>query len=263
AGQSESHGGGFFYNGDGTPTFASGETADKISFFRRSSGANHYVFGYLHNSDDVDFSGEITAASFNGDGSGLTGTSPLRATGTTKTDVGLGDVDNYSRAHYDGRYASKTDTYTKSQVDAMVADAQSAAVPAGVINMWSGSIASIPVGWALCDGTNGTPNLLDRFVIGGGASYAIGSTGGYTDAVVVSHSHSGYTSSNGDHTHSIRRSNNNGSAGGFQSGAYVGGTVTSNSAGSHTHNLIINSSGTSGAGKNIPPFYALAYIIKL
>lgn len=39
-------------------------------------------------------------------------------------------------------------------------------LPSGVIVMWSGS--SIPSGWALCDGTNGTPDLRDRFIVGAG-----------------------------------------------------------------------------------------------
>jgi len=53
------------------------------------------------------------------------------------------------------------------------------AVPAGGIIMWSGSIASIPSGYVLCDGTNGTPNLKDSFVVGSGATYAVGNTGGF------------------------------------------------------------------------------------
>ena len=40
------------------------------------------------------------------------------------------------------------------------------AIPSGVIVMWSGSIDSIPEGWALCDGNNGTPDLRDRFILG-------------------------------------------------------------------------------------------------
>ena len=52
-------------------------------------------------------------------------------------------------------------------------------VPSGVIVMWSGSIASIPTGWVLCNGSNGTPNLTDRFVIAAdqSGSYQVGSTG--------------------------------------------------------------------------------------
>jgi hypothetical protein len=56
------------------------------------------------------------------------------------------------------------------------------AVPAGGIIMWSGSIASIPSGYVLCDGTNGTPNLKDSFVVGSGATYAVGNTGGFTSS---------------------------------------------------------------------------------
>lgn len=56
------------------------------------------------------------------------------------------------------------------------------AVPAGGIIMWSGSIASVPSGYVLCDGTNGTPNLKDSFVVGAGNTYAVGNTGGFTSA---------------------------------------------------------------------------------
>ena len=54
----------------------------------------------------------------------------------------------------------------------------SAILPKGVIVMWSGSQASIPSGWALCNGANGTPDLRDRFIVGAGSSYAVGATGG-------------------------------------------------------------------------------------
>jgi hypothetical protein len=56
------------------------------------------------------------------------------------------------------------------------------AVPTGGIIMWSGSIGSIPSGYVLCDGQNGTPNLKDSFVVGSGNTYAVGNTGGFTAA---------------------------------------------------------------------------------
>ena len=76
-------------------------------------------------------------------------------------------------------------------------------VPRGAIIMWSGSVASIPPGWQLCDGTNGTPDLRDKFIIGAGGTYSPGSTGGAT-----SHTHSVdipafNSASAGAHTHSI------------------------------------------------------------
>jgi hypothetical protein len=60
------------------------------------------------------------------------------------------------------------------------------AVPAGGIIMWSGSIASIPAGYYICDGQNGTPDLRDRFVVGSGNTYAVGNTGGFTSSVTSS-----------------------------------------------------------------------------
>ena len=56
------------------------------------------------------------------------------------------------------------------------------AVPSGGIIMWSGSIGSIPSGYNLCNGQNGTPNLQDSFVVGAGNTYAVGNTGGFTSA---------------------------------------------------------------------------------
>jgi hypothetical protein len=53
-------------------------------------------------------------------------------------------------------------------------------VPSGFIGLWSGAAVAIPAGWLLCDGTNGTPNLKDRFIVGAGATYAVGAAGGAT-----------------------------------------------------------------------------------
>lgn len=84
-------------------------------------------------------------------------------------------------------------------------------VPIGGIIMWSGAIVDIPAGWALCDGSNGTPNLRDRFVVGAGGAYAVGNTGGLdtvtlTSGQIPSHTHPAgtlATSSAGDHAHSV------------------------------------------------------------
>ena len=51
-------------------------------------------------------------------------------------------------------------------------------VPNGAIIMWSGTVATIPDGFSLCDGSNGTPDLRNRFVVGAGSTYAVGATGG-------------------------------------------------------------------------------------
>ena len=62
-------------------------------------------------------------------------------------------------------------------------------IPTGAIFLWSGSIGAIPSGYVICDGTNSTPDLRDRFVIGAGNNYAVAATGGSADAIIVSHTH--------------------------------------------------------------------------
>lgn len=225
------------------------------------------------------------------------------------------------------------------------------AVPSGVISMWSGSLATIPSGWSLCDGTNGTPDLRDKFIVGAGSSYSVSDTGGENSHILTSselpshshaegtlsadeggsHSHTGSTSNTGSHSHSFSgntsntgshsHSGNTATAGshshqaslyGFSSGntarfavsygSYVTAKSTlsagdhshtfntnntgshshsfsgnTNNTGSHSHSVSISTGGshshtisgstaTTGSGnahENRPPYYSLAYIMKL
>lgn len=144
--------------------------------------------------------------------------------------------------------------------------------PSGGIIMWSGSIVSIPSGWYLCDGTNGTPNLKDRMVIGAGNLYAVDATGGSKDAIVVSHTHTGSAVAVADHQHEVF---------GFwhwvdesieimatrlkptsQAGSSRDDDQPSGAAGGHSHSISIDSAGSSGTNANLPPYYALAFIMK-
>jgi microcystin-dependent protein len=140
-------------------------------------------------------------------------------------------------------------------------------IPAGVILAWSGSVAAIPVGWQLCDGTNGTPNLRDRFIVGAGSSYAVGATGGTKDAVVVSHTHTATVTDPG-HTHdySITLYDEAGS-GDFVAGSDgppVDGTYSGTTASKVTGVTVgISTDGVSGTDQNLPPYLALAWIMKL
>lgn len=75
----------------------------------------------------------------------------------------------------------------------------------GIIVMWSGAIGSIPSGWVLCDGTNGTPDLRNQFVVGAGSTYAVGNSGGS----LASHNHtasSTFTGTASTHTHTASSS---------------------------------------------------------
>lgn len=217
-----------------------------------------------------------------------------------------------------------TTEYVKSVVnDVLISPVSGYVIPSGVIVMWSGSQATIPAGWKLCDGTSGTPNLRDRFVIGAGSAYNVAATGGSANAAVVSHSHTANSTFTGaslpTHTHSItdyghshtvtdpghfhdfrgdkgsqfyaindrntvpqdtgsfraqgpsasrdaqylpfsansttRISVNNGTTSVVVNPS-VGGVPTG------TVSTIVETTGESGTNKNLPPYYALCYIMK-
>ena len=141
------------------------------------------------------------------------------------------------------------------------------AIPAGGIIIWSGSTGSVPVGWLLCDGTNGTPDLRDRFIIGAGNTYAVNATGGTADAIVVSHTHTATSVvTDPGHAHGIPNLASGGSAFPCTIAGAGSLTLSATSSQSNTTSITVattnNSSGVSGTGANIPPYYALAYIQK-
>jgi hypothetical protein len=160
-------------------------------------------------------------------------------------------------------------------------------VPKGGIIMWSGSTANIPSGWALCDGTNGTPNLQDRFVVGTGSTYAVNAIGGS-----ATHNHT--TGTAGDHNHALSSTSNGGNTGGitnydptkgtFHSKGYYAeddnqgwhahsflqtGYNSGYGEGNHAHLLHGNTANggnhthTVSSANNLPPYYSLAFIMKL
>jgi hypothetical protein len=143
-------------------------------------------------------------------------------------------------------------------------------IPSGAIVLWSGSIASIPSGWFLCDGNNSTPDLRSKFVVGASSSggYAVNATGGSADAIVVSHTHTATsTVTDPGHTHGL--AGYVGAFGGLDAGVYPAGlvvnnyTYTTNSATTGITVATTNAStGASGTNANLPPYYALAYIMK-
>lgn len=184
-------------------------------------------------------------------------------------------------------------------------------IPKGVIVMWSGTLATIPAGWALCDGTNGTPNLQNKFILATSSGINPGNTGG-ADTVTIatanlpSHKHTtaaGPTGLNLSATTTINTASNDstGLAGKYVPYTTTADTLTSvklatqspttasvkaflctqagysfgmglvGSGGTHTHTATTSVSGNgstdaigSGQAINIlPPYYTLAYIIKL
>jgi microcystin-dependent protein len=146
-----------------------------------------------------------------------------------------------------------------------------------MIMMWSGTIATIPSGWALCNGSGGTPDLRNRFIIGAHSDDAgvakttvTGSptqTGGSKDAILVSHSHTATsTVTDPGHNHS-----GNGYAGKGTSTSNrlaigdtnsVFGQMPVNAATGVTVATSISTEGSSGTNANLVPYFALAYIMK-
>ena len=155
-----------------------------------------------------------------------------------------------------------------------IVDAQPPAatpIPTGGILLWSGSIGSIPAGFVLCNGNNGTPDLRNRFIVGAGSTYAVDATGGSADAVVVSHNHTATSTStvtDPGHVHAVR-SNLGGSGSGVANTGTDGGQIdipgaaltvkTGITVATTTTNV---SAGVSGTNANLPPYYALCYIMK-
>ncbi len=110
-------------------------------------------------------------------------------------------------------------------------------IPTGTIALWRNPVASIPHSWHLCDGTGGTPDLRDRFLVGAGLTYNRGDNGGS-----VNHNH---TFTSDGHTHELEENN----------------AIAEGSA----YDIFtdeIQAIGTTNNSNHLPPYYALAYIQK-
>lgn len=127
-------------------------------------------------------------------------------------------------------------------------------VPSGAITLWSGLLANIPPGWALCDGTNGTPDLRDKFVKGAAAGQNPGGTGGN-----LTHTHA---------DHNYTPAGAVAAIGATATSAVKVGTSASNAAAqTHTH-AAPAFTGTPAAlshdsPNHEPPYFKLAFIMKL
>ena len=173
-------------------------------------------------------------------------------------------------------------------------------IPIGTIAIWSGALETIPDGWQICDGTNGTVNLRDRFVVGAGSLYNPGTTGGSADAIIPSHTHTatststfagnalpvhshGITDNGHGHilstiTRSVFDSTGGSSGYGQDTPSGVGPDVAINtnvtgisvnaqSAGTPSGTVVtsttLSTEGVTASNRNLPPYYALYYIQKM
>ena len=106
----------------------------------------------------------------------------------------------------------------------------------GVIGFWSGSIGSIPSGWFLCDGTHGTPDLRNEFLVGAGTSYNPDDSAGN-----LNHDHA-FTGDGHNH-------------------ALSSGTDIFGAPGLHPNLSSAFTTGTTDNGSNLPPYYSLCKIM--
>ena len=148
----------------------------------------------------------------------------------------------------------------------------------GMIMLWSGAANAIPSGWYLCNGSNGTPDLRGRFVVGyhdGNGDYDVNDTGGaetvtLSTSQIPSHDHAFSGSGSSSHSHSFTVNNEYSqlfhpkqsmiARGENKSGTESYGT--SSATVSLSISGTTNSAGSGGSHENRPPYYALCYIMK-
>jgi microcystin-dependent protein len=182
----------------------------------------------------------------------------------TKTEVSSKYFSSDSDGDGSGLIAATLDGRTAQQI-------MDAGTPAGCIAIWPSALGQIPSGWALCDGSNGTPDLRDKFVVGAGGNYALYESGG-SNTVTASGSvtiggHALTESEVPKHTHgSITDTWVDGSSKGTYSGSgvYKGEktSYTNYAGGGQPHTHSASFTGTPNQQK-MPPYYALAYIMKV
>jgi microcystin-dependent protein len=138
----------------------------------------------------------------------------------------------------------------KSELASMqAAIAAVVSVPSGIIVAWSGTLLNIPGGWALCNGANSTPDLTDRFILGAGGGRSAGVSGGAENMILT-------IDQIPSHTHQITLAENG------TGSDHMYPAITDN------HLKVKETAPTEAAGggnphSNMPPFFTLAYIIKL
>lgn len=176
--------------------------------------------------------------------------------------IKIGDgINSYDKLNYFNAVYSGEPVYSYAEIqrldnaisrlETMINSVQT--IPSGMIMIWSGSQIDIPEGWVLCDGTNNTPDLTDKFVLGAGGTYNIGDVGGEA-------THTLTVEEMPTHTHTYKRHAFDRNDTGEATGEDVYG------ANNKTLAAYMGTSESTGGGQahnNMPPYYALCYIMKI
>ena len=209
----------------GTLTYEDVTSIDSIGVITARSDirANGNIVG--DNATNISGINNVTATAFYGNGANLTGIDATKIiTGNTQVQTIDTGSDGHVKISTEGgerfrvssagqiglsgtNYGSSGQVLTSQGSGSAAAWTTVIGVPSGIIAVWSGSEGSIPSGWYLCNGSNGTPDLRNRFIVGAGSgsNYSVGNTGG-SDTVTLStsqipsHSH---TTNNHSHNASV------------------------------------------------------------
>ena len=209
----------------GTLTYEDVTSIDSIGIITARSDirANGNIVG--DNATNVSGINNVTATAFYGNGANLTGIDATKIiTGNTQVQT----IDTGSNGHVKviteggerlrisnggqiglsgANYGSSGQVLTSQGSGSAAAWTTVIGVPSGIIAVWSGAEGAIPSGWYLCNGSNGTPDLRNRFIVGAGSgsSYSVGNTGGsntvtLSTSQIPAHSH---TTNNHSHNASV------------------------------------------------------------
>ena len=209
----------------GTLTYEDVTSIDSIGIITARSDirANGNIVG--DNATNVSGINNVTATAFYGNGANLTG---IDATKIITCNTQVQTIDTGSNGHVKviteggerlrisnggqiglsgANYGSSGQVLTSQGSGSAAAWTTVIGVPSGIIAVWSGSEGSIPSGWYLCNGSNSTPDLRNRFIVGAGSgsSYSVGDTGGsntvtLSTSQIPAHSH---TTNNHSHNASV------------------------------------------------------------
>jgi microcystin-dependent protein len=267
------------YQGIGTGTSPNDNTGDSLLTGAVKINSNFSeLYNALGNGSTINFTQNRTITA----GDGLTGGGDLSADRTlsvNNTVVRTSGTQTIggSKTFSSGIIISSGGLTASSQTITAGTFVGNGTIPIGGIIMWSGTIANIPTGWALCDGTNSTPDLRNRFIVGAhsgvgigtvattgpgfdnitgtlNANYTPGNTGGETAhkltvAELASHNHSPQNNPNKNFW--IDNAPNNFQVTTSSSGVWLsyGGNITTSTGEDKYH-------------ENRPPYYALAFIMR-
>ncbi len=241
----------------GTSTLSLGSASVGFQTFASAGVGNGDVVQYAIK-DGANF--EIGTGTFSSSGNTLTrsatesssGGSAINLSGSANVAITAID-DDFNRLDHNGSTKMVATSGGSTVTGTLAATALSGngasltgivSIPSGTIFLWSGSTASIPSGWVICNGSSGTPDLRNEFVVGAGGTYAVDANAGASNVTlantnIASHSHSwsANTGAGGDHSHNFNANTGN-------SGNHTHSGSTSN-VGNHTH------TGTGGTGGGI------------